>query len=439
MAWRYVLFGLLLILPASAQPQAPADDVRQSLAALRDDGGASRFYQLHGYGLAWSGTPAASADAQAARAALAHAGDEGLDPTRYVAARTGQPAADDVALTAALLIYMRDVAVGRPDLKKLDRDVSLPPRDFDAPALLDDALKHGGVAAMLAGLPPRHPQYQALRKALAQTTDPATRDTIAANMERWRWLPPALEPDRIVVNAAAQRLQLWLDDKPVLESRVIVGKPATPTPILRAEGAGVTVNPPWNIPHGIAVKELLPKLKKNPNYLANQNMELVNGPAGDPQGRSVDWNAIRAGTFPYRVRQKPGPHNSLGLVKLELPNSFDVYLHDTPARGLFAGDKRALSHGCVRVEQILPLASYALSADGSAMARIKAALGTGKTSYLPLKQRLPVYFLYWTAFSGDQGLEQARDIYGRDARLIAAMKKPLLRMASNDGGGCRKG
>ena len=212
----------------------------------------------------------------------------------------------------------------------------------------------------------------------------ARADTIAANMERWRWLPRELEPNRIVINVADARLELFLNDAPLLASRVIVGKPATPTPILRAEGAGVTVNPPWTVPASIAAREMLPKLKRNPAYLVSQNMYLLDGPAGDPQGLHVNWRAIPAGPFPYKIRQGPGPKNSLGLIKIELPNQFDVYLHDTPGKSAFNAAHRDISHGCVRVEQILPLASYALASDLSVTEKISGLIATGDTTYLPV-------------------------------------------------------
>jgi murein L,D-transpeptidase YcbB/YkuD len=274
---------------------------------------------------------------------------------------------------------------------------------------------------------------------LAREADPHWRNILAANMERWRWLPPQLEPDRIEVNAASAELTLWLGGKQVLVSRVIVGKPKTRTPILRAEGAGITVNPAWNVPRSIAVKEFLPKLKRNPAWLKSQDMVLLDGPAGDPYGLFVNWRAIPAGTFPYRVRQAPGAKNPLGLVKLELPNRFDVYLHDTPGKIAFDRANRAQSHGCVRVEQILPLASHVLTAGPDALPMIRQVIGQGETRYLPLSRKVPVYLLYWTAFANQQGKVQfASDVYGRDQRLIAAMRRQPLRVAAIEPG-CRRG
>lgn len=336
---------------------------------------------------------------------------------RQIAAQGGwpivpgaEPDQDTVALLWRRLAYEDGALMGTPQSAVLEAAI----RRFQA--------RHGLVADGVAG-----------RKTLAALNVPAAMraDTIAANLERWRWLPRVPEVDRIMVNVADAELEMWLGGKPILTSRVVVGRPHDPTPILRAEGAGLTVNPPWKIPASIAAREILPKLKANPAYLASQDMVLVNGPPGDPQGLHVNWRAVRAGTFPYQIRQFPGPRNPLGRIKLELPNKFDVYLHDTPGKSAFARPVRALSHGCVRVEQILPLASYALDADLKAQDIIVRAIGTGETKYLPLHKKLPVYFLYWTAFADAQGEMNFRpDIYGRDQRLIEALRSRPLQLAT---------
>ena len=217
--------------------------------------------------------------------------------------------------------------------------------------------------------------------------------TIAANMERWRWLPRTLEPRRIEINVADQTLQAFSDDAAVLTSRVIVGRPRDPTPILRAEAVGVTVNPPWNVPAAIARREMLPKLRKHRDYLAGEDIVLVDGPPDDPHGLHIDWRAVSTGHFPWRLQQRPGAKNALGLVKLELPNRFDVYLHDTPAKTLFALQHRALSHGCVRVEEIYPLGAYALTGDAASVSLLESAVAAGQTETLPLKAPLPYLLL----------------------------------------------
>ena len=425
MLWGKVLTttGLVLCLASGAQP-ATLDLQAPSLSTpVRE------FYLRRDWAPAWSGSTLAEADSRQAIAVLSKAGSEGLDPERYRIAPRGNPFADDASVTAALLTYMRDLALGRPEFRSLDSDVGLQSRSMDFPALLDVALRQHRVEQMLADLSPKHPGYVALKAALPTAGDKST--IVSANMERWRWLPSVLEVDRIVVNAANAELELWLDGKHVLTSRVVVGRPATPTPVLRAEGAGITINPPWNVPRSIAVKEILPKLKQDSSWLAKHDMVLLNGPADDPQGLRVNWRAIRSGNFPYQIRQYPGPRNPLGQLKLELPNRFNVYLHDTPNKIDFQKSTRQLSHGCVRVEKILPLATYALGADIAAIQKISEGIEQGGTNYLPLRKKLPVYLLYWTATSGDYGkLRYFADVYGRDGRMIAAMRPDQIRIAS---------
>ena len=389
-----------------------------------------QFYQQRQAVLAWSGNAKANTHAQQALGVLLNAASEGLDPDSYRVFREGEDRkANDASLSKAVLTYMRDVSIGRPELRSIDTDVGLPTRSPDFAAILNEALRQDRVTEMLAGLSPKHAGYLALRDALQQSG--GNSDIVAANMERWRWIPPKLEPDRIMVNAADSQLELWLDEKLILTSRVIVGRPSSRTPILRAEGAGITLNPPWTVPRSIAAKEILPKLKRNHTWLASHDMVLLDGPPGDPQGLGVNWKRIRAGTFPYQIRQYPGPRNPLGRIKLELPNRFDVYLHDTPDKALFGRSNRHLSHGCVRVEQILPLASYVLAADLSAMERITKAIKNGDTTTISLQRKIPVYFLYWTAVPGPKGeMNYHSDVYGRDRRLIAAMRTEQLRIAS---------
>jgi len=247
---------------------------------------------------------------------------------------------------------------------------------------------------------------------------------IVANMERWRWLPRVLETSYVAVNVPDQHLTVLARGGSALDSRVIVGRPSDPTPIFRAVARSLTVNPPWNVPVGIAQSEILPKLRGDPRYLVDHDMILRDGPAGDPYGMHINWGTVSPESFRYHVQQQPGPKNDLGTLKLELPNRFNVYLHYKSAQSLFDLDARALSHGCVRVEQILPLASYALSGDpAAAVSSLQNAIASGKTEHLALGNPLPIYFLYWTVFPDPDGMIEFRpDIYGRDRRMIAAIE-----------------
>ncbi len=249
---------------------------------------------------------------------------------------------------------------------------------------------------------------------------------IAVNLEYWRLLPRSW-PDRYVaVNIAAAQLDLMENGVSALASRVIVGDPRHTTPSMDARIASVTFNPPWSVPYSIASKEILPRLQRDPGYLERSNIEIV-GRETDPHGLTVDWRAYSRGHFPFQLRQVPGPRNALGLVKFEMPNAFDVYLHDTPDHSLFERSARALSHGCVRVQCARELAERLI--DDPALwlsGDVPAAIRGGRTVNVPLKQPLPVYLLYFTAFVDKDGLVNFRpDLYGRDEaaqRALAARR-----------------
>jgi murein L,D-transpeptidase YcbB/YkuD len=262
---------------------------------------------------------------------------------------------------------------------------------------------------------------------------------IVANLERWRWLPRTFEPRYIAVNVPDQSLNLIKNGKVLLTSRVIIGRPQTPTPIFRATAIAVTANPPWNVPRSIAVKEILPRLRREPNYLATQGMVLQNGPADDPTGAHIDWRRMSAEQFRYQIQQRPGDKNALGKLKLELPNRFSVYLHDTPGKAAFGREQRALSHGCIRVQEILPLAALAIGGDlDVAQANLDTRIAAGATVQIPLSEPMPVYVLYWTAMATEDGsVGFRRDLYGRDRRLNAALRERLAMVMPVDAtGGC---
>lgn len=260
------------------------------------------------------------------------------------------------------------------------------------------------------------------RTLAALNTSAETRvGQIAANLERWRRLPRALGQRYVAVNAAAATLDLIDDGASAARARVIVGDPEHPTPVMTAKITAVTFNPPWTIPHSIAVKEVLPKLRRDAAYLLKHNMVVLDR-GDDPHGLKIDWRAVSPQGFSYQLRQLPGPDNSLGLVKFEMSNAFDVYLHDTPARSLFGRDVRAFSHGCVRVEHPADLAARLLGDRAPPPDLLGAVDGAPATRTIMLEQPVPVYLVYFTAAVGeDRVLTFYPDVYGRDAPLAAAL------------------
>ena len=256
---------------------------------------------------------------------------------------------------------------------------------------------------------------------------------IALNMERWRWLPERLEKDHIVVNVPAAEMEVVENGAAVMIMKVVVGDPDHPTPALHAHMTSLVLNPIWRIPASIATNEILPKLKKNPGYLIANDLELVNDAIapGSPesQGVGIPWNSMNS--MPWAVRQRPGSDNALGRIKFNIPNSDDIYLHDTPNHKAFTRSDRALSHGCVRVERPEDLALYVLRDKDWSREKLEDEIGKGDTHTVSLQKSLPVWLLYWTVWVDAEGTVQFRDdIYDRDLHLAAALAKanhaPLL-------------
>ena len=227
--------------------------------------------------------------------------------------------------------------------------------------------------------------------------------TIVVNMERCRWISTDIikAKELIVVNVPSYQLTFFRDGNPLFRSNVVVGKAMNKTVIFSAPMKYIVFSPYWNVPTSIINKEIKPEMAKNKNYLAEHNME---------------WNK-------GNIRQKPGPKNSLGLVKFLFPNSSSIYLHDTPAKGLFSQEKRAFSHGCIRVAKPIELANLILKDDKNwTPEKINAAMNSGKETWYTLKNKIPVYIGYFTAWVNPEGNVQFYDdIYDRDDRLASML------------------
>lgn len=247
---------------------------------------------------------------------------------------------------------------------------------------------------------------------------------IVVNMERRRWQPRSPESIYVAINIANQTLDLVENGQVALSMRVVVGDAKHQTPGMVTKMTAVVINPTWTIPPSIAAKEILPKLRQDPNYLVTNNMRILDAfPENSPEsaGIGVDWKKMK-GHFPYRLRQKAGPDNALGLVKFHLVDDDAIYLHDTPLRAYFKHGYRALSHGCVRLERPVELAEHVLGAAWTG--KLGQAIAAETTKTLRLTQPVPVYMLYWTAWGNADGTVSFRDdIYGHDGRMVAAMAR----------------
>ena len=272
------------------------------------------------------------------------------------------------------------------------------------PEALQAAIQSNTLPAFFKGLLPDDARYAALREALTAAPEGGDRDRIRANLERARWMPRTAASNYIYVNVPSYRLQVVSDGQPTSTYTVVVGAKDTPTPQMISPTSSLVVNPWWNVPQSIV---------RSSNLRPGRSGFQFTGGAGN-----------------WTVRQPPGPRNALGRIKFNLVNDQAIYLHDTPAKAAFARDTRALSHGCVRVKDIDRLAAELMS-DGGETDRLDDALAGSDTATLHLPQTWPVYLVYFTADLDDAGtLAVYRDIYGYDARIIAALDGSPIQMAS---------
>ncbi|MEJ8569555.1 L,D-transpeptidase family protein [Elongatibacter sediminis] len=246
---------------------------------------------------------------------------------------------------------------------------------------------------------------------------------LRVNLERWRWLPEDLGQKHIRVNIADFRLEARAAGAVEREHKVIVGRQYRRTPIFSGEISYLVLNPWWETPRRLTVQDKLPTFRQDPGAVDRLGFEIV-----DAQGRkvdpgSIDWATVTAQTFPFRLRQAPGPLNALGQVKIMFPNSHAVYLHDTPTRGLFSRVRRDFSSGCIRVEDALGLTAWILNGSpGWDRARIEKAVASGKETRVEVPARVPVHLLYLTVVPGTGNhVRFIDDIYGRDTAVLEAL------------------
>lgn len=357
------------------------------------------------------------------------------DPTRNPMTGAQRWATFDVNLSAAALKLVCDLHYGRIDPRAAAFDLGTPrPDDLDLTHELEALAAAPDIGPLLAAIEPQFLHYRLLEQALPRFRLLATSEPAAAldvrkielTLERWRWLPTFHTPP-IIVNIPEFRLFAFRTTADraadILQMDVIVGRtfPRTRTPVFVADMKSVIFRPYWDVPRSIMLREELPKIRAHPAYLAAQHLEIVSG-VGDsatplpPTPASIQ--ALASGTA--RLRQQPGPDNALGLIKFDLPNQYDVYLHSTPAQQLFLRQRRAFSHGCIRVSDPVALAAYVLRGTPGDWTpeRIRAAMNGAQTRRVRLSRPIRVIILYGTVLAKEDGeVLFFDDLYGQDKRL----------------------
>jgi L,D-transpeptidase YcbB len=245
--------------------------------------------------------------------------------------------------------------------------------------------------------------------------------TILANMERWRWMPEDLGKFYVRVNVPNFNVDIYRDDKVVHTTRIVVGKPTNQTPIFSDQIESVVVNPVWNVPSSIAVKEMLPAARANPGSLRGYRVYAnIRGRFQPIDPYQVDWNRVDMRRI--QIKQPPGERNALGRVKFLFPNKYAVYLHDTPSKSLFQKDYRAYSHGCMRVMDPWEFADALVEANPDITGAVLKKMVGGGEKWVNLKHPIPVHVTYFTAWVDETGQLQLRDdVYGLDKRTEKAL------------------
>jgi L,D-transpeptidase YcbB len=387
------------------------------------------FYSGRNYAPLWITGGKANARAKAAITYLGRIWADGLDPADYPVPNFA-PLIDpaglaeaEIRLTTSVITYVDHAQIGRVHWSRVSGDIFYERGVPDPREVLNALIEAPDVAAALDAYEPHADGYLALKAKLAEfraanntrTLKPNGRqsdrriDIIIANMERWRWMPHDLGKTYVIVNLPDYTLRVIRQGKQVWMTRIVVGKPATPTPIMSAPMKSITVNPTWNVPASIAANEYLPLLQQDPTILQRMGLRMSYNPDGT-----------------IHLSQPPGEQNALGQLRFNFPNKFLVYQHDSNQKYLFANERRAESHGCMRVQDPVKYAEVLLSmvrpGEGYSQDRILRMFGNNEID-IPFPSFIPVHLTYQTAFVDDRGsLEFREDIYGRDQALLAILR-----------------
>ena len=429
-----------------------------SIAERSDRQALTEFYAERQNEPVWTSRTSYTPAAEAVRAEIARANDWGLDASafRIPALAAGREltrterAEAEIALSLAVLQYARYARGGRTDPLALSRNLDRQPPLLEPRKVIEAAVGTGAPDAHLRSLHPQDPQFERLRRlyVAARQTNPGeddiapgkskgakkrenshsrvTREKLLVNMEQWRWMPEDLGRLYVWVNIPEYMVRVMKDGREIHSERVVVGRPSTATPIFSKQMKYIVFQPRWNVPDSIKTNELLPGLAAGDYSVLSRQGLRVSLRGRDIHPGSVDWS--RVDVRKYYFYQPPGGGNALGQVKFLFPNKHDVYLHDTPNRGLFGSQARAFSHGCIRVRQPLKLAEVLLGEDqGYTPDRVKMTVQRGpQDNQINLQGNIPVHLTYFTVWVDDDGSAHTfPDVYSHEHRIAYGLAGKL--------------
>ena len=421
------------------------------------------YYSAHPQ-FVWVQDGTISQRAYDAMKALANAGKYGLDPADYqvtIPPRPGDDAARqqallrlEFALSAKVLTYVLDARRGRIDPNRISGYHDLPRKSVDLAAAMNEIATSKDVPATLAAQNPDNHQFRTLvaelarlradtpevspplapqarvragdkhKAAAAKSKEESTAAKIQKvefALERLRWLPRQFGDTYVFLNQPAFQVSYVEKGKSPLTMRVVIGKPSAQTYFFVDKIKDVEFNPYWNVPRSIVINEMLPRLYRDPSWLNQKGYEVANNHGRQIASNSVNWAAFAHDKASVDVRQPPGERNALGRVKIEFPNKHAIYMHDTPEKSFFKRDMRALSHGCVRLQNPREMAAAIL---GTSVDHVDKRIGSKQTDKEIVKREIPVYLAYFTAWPDAVGkVHFYDDVYDRDAHLKIAFEK----------------
>ena len=392
-------------------------------ANKKERAAAEAFYQSRSYAPLWLDQGNANARATSAIARLKNADADGLEVSDYKTPNFAGLGADalaeaDLKLTQTVLTYARHVQAGRFSYTRVSRNIELPQAAPEPADILNTMAATQDADKALDAFSPPQQEYQKLKAMLAELRgasgvkkgDSSRQiETIIANMERWRWYQRDLGQAHVVVNQPDFTLRVMHDGRQVWTTRIVIGKPSTPTPLLSETMKHITVNPTWNVPPSIVYGEYLPAQAQDPTVLSRMGLRVSYSGGG------------------VHISQPPGPGNALGRIRFNFPNRFLVYQHDTPDKYYFAHESRAYSHGCMRVQDPAKYAEVLLNIvrpqEHWTAERITRMYGSSEHNLQLQPTPVWVHLTYQTAFVDSAGkLQMRRDIYNIDGRTLAAIK-----------------